>query len=111
MKRLGQQSYKLKLPPTWKIHLVFDVKLLSPFNENNVYETNFIELPPKIIDDQEEFEVEDIINHRKDKWYSGEIKFKVCWKGYSSANDTWEPEQALSNTNEVLSKYKKRHKL
>ena len=52
-------NYRLKLPEKWKMHDVFHVSLLTPYHENQVYGPNFSRLPPNIIDNEEEFEVED----------------------------------------------------
>ena len=43
-----------------------------------------------MIDDQEEYEVEQVIGH----WYYGHkkaLQYLICWKGYSVADDIWEP--------------------
>ena len=51
-----------------------------------------------MIDDQEEYEVEQVISH----WYYGHKKalhYLICWKGYSAADDTWEPaDQVFADT-------------
>ena len=42
-----------------------------------------------MIDDQEEYEVEQVISHQ----YYGHkkaLQYLICWKGYSVADNTWE---------------------
>ena len=46
------------------------------------------------IDREEEYEVEAILGHRGKP---GHHTFLIQWKGYSTAEDTWEPEQNLGN--------------
>jgi hypothetical protein len=38
-------------------------------------------------------------------------EYLIRWKGYSAAEDTWEPEKNLTNCQEVLSAYKRAHTL
>ena len=63
-KVLSHVAYQLMLPPTWKIHNVFHASYLSCFKETPKYGTNFIELPPELIDGEQEWEVEEIVRTR-----------------------------------------------
>ena len=51
-----------------------------------------------MVDDQEEYEVEKVISH----WYYGHkkaLQYLIHWKGYSVADDTWEPaDQVFMDT-------------
>ncbi len=38
---LSEVMYKLKLPPQWKIHLVFHTNLLTPYKEMVLHGTNY----------------------------------------------------------------------
>jgi len=84
-------AYQLELPPSWKIHNVFHASYLSPFRETTEHGPNFINPPPDIIEGQPEWEVEKVIGMR----FFGrkrQKQYRIHWKGYSSAHDTWEPE-------------------
>ena len=61
---LGPLTYRLKLPTQWKIHDVFHASLLTPYSENDVYGPNFPQPPPDLVNDELEWELEDIVNHR-----------------------------------------------
>lgn len=59
---LSPITYQLKLPLTWKIHLVFHVDLLTPYKETEVHGTNFTKPPPDLINGEEEYKVEQILD-------------------------------------------------
>ena len=64
-KVLSSIVYQLRLPKTWKIHPVFHASLLSPYRENEVHGWNFPAPPPDLVNEQEEYEIEKIIRHRR----------------------------------------------
>ncbi len=62
---LSTVTYKLELPPQWKIHLVFHANLLTPYKETALHGTNYTRPPPDLITGEAEYEVEQILNmHR-----------------------------------------------
>ena len=107
-KVLSPLSYQLKLPITWKIHPVFHASLLTPYRETEVHRPNFPTPPPDLIDNEEEYEVERILKHRG---RPRSLKFLIRWKGYTTEEDSWEPEANLGNASELLKDYKRRNKL
>src|SRR5271155_5310214 len=85
---LNPLNYCLELPWSWRIHPVIHASLLSPYKTNGVHGENFIRPPPDLVEGQPEYKVEAVISHRRHgKGYSYLIK----WKGYSTAENTWEP--------------------
>jgi hypothetical protein len=58
---LGPITYKLQLPEEWKIHLVSHANLLTLFKETEEYGLAYAEPPPEIIDDKEEYELEEVL--------------------------------------------------
>ena len=56
-------AYQLKLPSAWTIHDMFHSSLLMPYKETKEHRGQFQCPPPELIDNKEEYEVEQIINH------------------------------------------------
>ncbi|NXN92884.1 MPP8 phase, partial [Rhinopomastus cyanomelas] len=56
-------------------------------------------------DDDDVFEVEKILDMKTE---GGTVLYKVRWKGYTSDDDTWEPEVHLEDCKEVLLEFRKR---
>ena len=64
--------------------------------------------PPIEIDGEEEYEVEDILDHR----ISGRgYQYLVFWTGYDASENQWLLEQELQHCKKLSSNYKKCHKL
>jgi hypothetical protein len=60
-------SFRLELPLQWKqkkIHPVFHASLLSPYKEMEEHGANFPELPPDLVEGEEEYEVEQVLDSR-----------------------------------------------
>ena len=83
-------AYKLDLPDTMKIHPVFNVKLLKPYVAND--KTQFPLREPErpgpitISEDDQQYEVEDIIDHRT---FRRQLQYLVTWKGWPIEETTW----------------------
>ncbi|XP_059540141.1 M-phase phosphoprotein 8 isoform X7 [Myotis daubentonii] len=56
-------------------------------------------------DGEDVFEVERILDMKTE---GGKILYKVRWKGYTSDDDTWEPEVHLEDCKEVLLEFRKK---
>jgi hypothetical protein len=48
-----------------KIHDVFHASLLTPYHETTAHGTNYLELPPDVIDEEEEYEVEKVLDSKR----------------------------------------------
>ena len=78
-----------------------------PYKETCKHGAQFQHPPLELIGNEEEYEVEQIINHR----YQGkccQLQYLICWKGYSAADDTWEPTDQV-HANELVRSYHLKH--
>ena len=87
---------------------MFHASLLTPYHETGEHRPNYTMPPPDLIDGQEEYEIENILTH---KMKGNQWQYLIKWKGYSSNENTWEPEKNLLNSLETLKAYKKTHGL
>ena len=62
--QLSPVTYRLHLPESMKIHDVFHVDLLTPYHETDAYGLPPPQPPAILVDGQEEYKVESIINDR-----------------------------------------------
>ena len=99
---IGNQAYKLQLPNSWRIHIVFHVSLLKNWTQRS-YKT-LEDLPqPDLdidIDRAEEYEVERILKKRRMLKRNGRHshnEYLVLWQGHQLEEATWEPEAHFKN--------------
>ena len=107
MKEISPVAYQLALPRAWTIHNVFHSSLLTCYKETHESGAQFQHPPPELIDNEEEYKVEQIINHR----YHGkhhQLQYLIHWKGYSAADDTWEPADQV-HADKLVRTYHMKH--
>jgi hypothetical protein len=75
---------------SWGIHDVFHTFLLLPYHETHAHGPNFSRPPPDLIDGEEEYEVERVVNHRH-HGRNRMLQYFIKWKGYPESDNTWEP--------------------
>ena len=96
LERIGQVAYRLELPLSWRIHPVFHVSLLRPAIVNETFHprtaNDNLRPPPDVIDDEEEYEVETLLDHRGGKRKTRR-QYLVKWRGYPDT--TWESRSNL----------------
>jgi len=100
---VSSNAIELELPKSIKIHSVVNVsrvQLYKPQVEGQK------KIPPKpvIIEGEEEFKVEKILNKRMVR---GKEKFLVRWKGYMVEEDTWESRENLENAEEFVKEFER----
>jgi hypothetical protein len=81
-------NYHLELPTQWSIHPVFHIDLLTPYKETTMHGPNFTRPTPELIDGEEEYSVEKIL----DSWHFGRrrrLQYLVKWEGYPDADNMW----------------------
>ena len=64
------------------------------------------QLAPVIIEEEEEWEVEKILNKQRVK---RKDKYLVCWKGFTAESDTWEGRENLKNAQEAIKEFKEEY--
>jgi len=102
-------AYQLTLPLSWGIHNVFHASLLLPYKETTAHGPNFTRPPPDLIEGEEEYEVEAIINHRHHgRWR--QLQYLIKWKDYPSADNTWEAAEDV-HADELVKEYHRHHPL
>ena len=109
LQKIGSHAYRLELPATVRIHNDFHVSLLSLANEDSYPGQHLPPPPPIEVDGEEEYEVDHIVRHKKNR--QGRFLFLIRWKGYGPDEDSWEPASNLKHAREILNAYKMSHKL
>ena len=73
---------------------MFHASLLTPYRETTAYGINYPEPPPELIEGEEEYVVDRILNSRR-HGRNKQLQFLIHWKGYSAAHDSWEPAKEV----------------
>ena len=102
---ISSNVVELELPKSIRIHPIVNVskvRLYKPQVEGQK------KTPPKlvIIEGEEEFKVEKILNKRI---VQGKEKFLVRWKGYTVEEDTWEDRKNLENAKELVEEFEREY--
>ncbi len=81
-------NYRLKLPTQWSIHDVFHIDLLTPYQETELHGSNYSRLAPDLVDNEEEYEVEKILDSRQ-FGRRRKKQYLIKWKGYPDSDNEW----------------------
>lgn len=98
---INKQVYQLKLPESIKIHNVFHVLLLEPYNRGARED---LEPPSIIIDDKEKFKVEEVLDSRL---HYKKLQYLVKWLGYPTLDNQWLPAVELDSVPELVDLFHK----
>ena len=103
---VSSNAIELELPSSIKIHPVVNVSRVRLYKPQVKGQKK---VPPKpvIIEGEEEFEVEKIMNKRTVR---GREKFLVRWKGYMAEEDIWESRENLENAKELVEEFERVYK-
>jgi hypothetical protein len=88
-----------------KIHNVFHISLLVPYEEETTNEfpgRRRPPPPPDIIENALEFEVDKVLGSR---WYRNQLRYLVQWKGYTENENTWEPLDNLGHAQDAIRRF------
>jgi hypothetical protein len=105
IKKIGNQAYKLRLPPKYsRLHDVFHVSLLKPYTIQQGSKRVIIE--PDLVEEEGEYEVEEILARRT---FRNRKEWLVRWSGYSPADDQWLCKEDLEGCQELLEEFERKH--
>jgi len=104
-KVVSSNAVELELPITIKIHLVVNVSRIRRYVDQ-VEGQRKKQPAPVIIEGEEEWEVEKILNKRQIR---EKDKYLVCWKGFTAESDTWKGRENLKNVKEVIKEFEKEY--
>ena len=92
--RIGKVAYRLELPSTMRVHPVFHVSLLKPYQAAEADDRPAVRPPPII--GEHIYEAERISN-RRTVTVNGrqQVQYLVHWQGYPDSEATWEPASHL----------------
>jgi hypothetical protein len=104
IEQVSPLNFKLDLPSSLKIHPVLHVQVLKPSPPSKIPGRTQTPPPPDLIDDYEEWEVEDILDTKRDgRRKRDAIRYLVKWKGHDET--TWEPYPHLLNAMDRIHKF------
>ena len=66
--------------------------MLTKYWEMEVHGKNYSKPPPEVLNEEEYYEVETILDS---KWQGWGTKYLIKWEGYLEVDNTWEPYTLL----------------
>ena len=96
---ISWMAFCLHIASWWKIHPVFHASLLTAYKETVEHGPNYLWPPPDLVDGEEEYEVEPVLEHQG---RPGHCTCLIHWEGYSTTEDTWEPKHNLGNSQPLI---------
>ena len=85
---------------------MFHINLLTPYQETDFHGPNFAQPPPDLIDGEEEYKVEQVLDARR--YGRGcKVQYLIKWKGYPNLDNQWVDWNDL-HAEEVLEDFQKR---
>ena len=103
LKDIGSGAFELELLEGWIIHNVFNEDLLTQYVEPKFQRQHKDPAPPPvIINEEEEYEVEEVWKYRTREW---ETQYLVYWKGYGDKHDQWIAESGLPHAKQAIEDY------
>ena len=102
-KDIGLGAFQLELSEGWAIYNIFNENLLIRCVELKFKEQHKEPVSlPMIINEEEEYEVEEFRKHRK---HGRRTQYLVHWKGYRDEHNQWIAEIELSYAKETIEDY------
>ena len=88
-------TYRLELPPHWKIHDVFHVNVLSEAEPDTIANRRNPPPPAVKVNGEEYWVMEKYIDSR---WFRNRFQFKIRWEGFGEEHDTWENAEDIDSS-------------
>ena len=99
---IGNQAYKLELPPQIRVHPVFHVSLLEPYQAREGEDPSEHDAPEVMPDGTVEYELEAIMD---DRLRYRTQQYRCRWKSWGPEHDTWQTADDLEHSPEILQEY------
>ena len=106
VKELIGSSYWLELLHTMKIHNVFHPNLLLKVADNPLPGQRNSPLPPTVMDNKEEWEVDNILDAKRGK--GKKVVFRVKWKGYDD-DKIWYDAANFDHAQDIVNNFYKQN--
>ena len=107
IKALVGLSYRLDLPTSMRIHDVFHPSLLQKALEDPLPGQHNDPAPPIIVDDKEEWEVDNILDARR-VGRGRKVQFCVKWKEYDK-DKTWYNASGFDHAKDIVNNFYNRN--
>ncbi|SGY80360.1 BQ5605_C008g05368 [Microbotryum silenes-dioicae] len=106
---ISPAAFKLELPASMKIHPVFHVSLLEPYQANSLASRcSNPPPPPEIINGEEEYQVEQILDSRNNR-RSRRLEYFVDWTGYGPQDRQWVSAADFDDDDSLVIEFHTRH--
>ena len=106
MKRIGNMTYKLKLPERLKLHPTFHVSLLKPYHHDPSSDRVQAKWNPPMIRVEFEKEIASILQDRNmDNWKNKWTEYLIHWKGTPVSEESWEKGATLWQFEDQINEY------
>ena len=105
-KIISSNTVELELSSIVKIHPVVNISRIQRY-VGQVEGQRKEQPAPVVIEGEEEWEVERILNKQ---WIKGKDKYLVQWKGFTAESDTWEEKENLENAKEAIEEYEREYR-
>ena len=106
--RPGTHSVQIQLPKDMRsVHSVFHISQLEPHKPSTIPNREIEPPSPVEIDNEQEYEVSEILDSRVDNHLKCKLRYLVAWKGYESTDDsaTWISADLLPHAQEAISDF------
>ena len=85
---------------------MFHANLITPYKEMELHGPNYTRPPPDLVDGEEEFKVEKIID-MKQMGQGHKTYYLVKWKGYPTSDNSWKPKENV-HADELIKEFQSR---